>query len=183
MFQADTHRLMSSPIGDFGEPEGSAVLEAPLGSVMIAHSAWWHRQTKNTSSETRTGGDHVQGWGYSRSTAITAPQGEGSGAVRRSGRSNIAAGTKEELLASAGPVMRPLLSHMRCVALDTNPLHHPRSSARLPLTVTCGVLLVAALLGNYTPCYVVPKDDMERQFEALVANTEVIEALDVRDRR
>jgi ectoine hydroxylase-related dioxygenase (phytanoyl-CoA dioxygenase family) len=31
----------------------SQILNAPAGSVLIAHSAWWHRQTANTSPHPR----------------------------------------------------------------------------------------------------------------------------------
>ncbi|DBA89954.1 TPA: hypothetical protein ACH3X2_004442 [Trebouxia sp. C0005] len=33
---------------------GSVTLTAPAGSVLVAHSAWWHRQTKNVSKLPRT---------------------------------------------------------------------------------------------------------------------------------
>jgi len=43
MFQEKSHLLMRRPVYDYSTPPGSQVLECPAGSVLIAHSAWWHR--------------------------------------------------------------------------------------------------------------------------------------------
>ena len=50
MFFPGSHLTMNPPVFDeFDEPDGAQTLCAPSGSVLIAHSAWWHRQTANTS--------------------------------------------------------------------------------------------------------------------------------------
>lgn len=54
MFFPGSHLNMNPPIfEEFSEPEGSDVISAPAGSVLVAHSAWWHRQTANTSPRAR----------------------------------------------------------------------------------------------------------------------------------
>ncbi|EKX44488.1 hypothetical protein GUITHDRAFT_109608 [Guillardia theta CCMP2712] len=51
MFYPGSHEFFSPPnIEQFSTPE---ILTAPAGSVLVAHSAWWHRQTQNKSPNPR----------------------------------------------------------------------------------------------------------------------------------
>ena len=54
MFFPGSHLTMNPPIfDDFDEPEGARILSAQAGAVLVAHSAWWHRQTANRSPRPR----------------------------------------------------------------------------------------------------------------------------------
>ncbi|DBA79812.1 TPA: hypothetical protein ACH3X1_008473 [Trebouxia sp. C0004] len=56
MFMPNSHMQKPEGIEDDieGTSPGSITLTASAGSVLIAHSAWWHRQTKNVSKLPRT---------------------------------------------------------------------------------------------------------------------------------
>ncbi|KAL0050790.1 hypothetical protein WJX82_007295 [Trebouxia sp. C0006] len=56
MFMPNSHIQKPEGIEDDmeGTFPGSMTLTAPAGSVLVAHSAWWHRQTKNVSKLPRT---------------------------------------------------------------------------------------------------------------------------------
>jgi ectoine hydroxylase-related dioxygenase (phytanoyl-CoA dioxygenase family) len=49
MFLPESHEWLQQPDYDFSTPHQSQLLLAPAGSVLIAHGAWWHRQTPNLS--------------------------------------------------------------------------------------------------------------------------------------
>jgi ectoine hydroxylase-related dioxygenase (phytanoyl-CoA dioxygenase family) len=49
MFLPDSHSWLKQPDYDFSTPQHAQLLLAPAGSVLIAHGAWWHRQTRNSS--------------------------------------------------------------------------------------------------------------------------------------
>ena len=58
MFLPGSHLVDGVPdgisAGGMETPPAAQVLIAPAGSVLIAHSAWWHRQTVNRSDAPRT---------------------------------------------------------------------------------------------------------------------------------
>ena len=54
MFLPDSHSWLRQPDYDFSTPQQSQLLLAPAGSVLIAHGAWWHRQTPNLSPLSRS---------------------------------------------------------------------------------------------------------------------------------
>ena len=71
MFLPGSHVADGCPSGI--TPGGSEVPPAamvfgsppePAGTVLIAHSAWWHRQTNNTTSTSRAAllGNYTPGW-------------------------------------------------------------------------------------------------------------------------
>ena len=45
-------------------PASARVSNHPAGTVLIAHSAWWHRQTNNMTTTSRTAllGNYTPGW-------------------------------------------------------------------------------------------------------------------------
>jgi ectoine hydroxylase-related dioxygenase (phytanoyl-CoA dioxygenase family) len=49
MFLPQSHSWLKPPDYDFSTPQQAQLLLAPAGSVLIAHGAWWHRQTPNLS--------------------------------------------------------------------------------------------------------------------------------------
>mmetsp|Transcript_23718 Transcript_23718/g.39016 ORF Transcript_23718/g.39016 Transcript_23718/m.39016 type:complete len:388 (+) Transcript_23718:113-1276(+) len=54
MFLPQTHQLLKPPASNYTNPPGSRVVQAPAGSVLLSHAAWWHRQTRNISGKTRS---------------------------------------------------------------------------------------------------------------------------------
>lgn len=54
MFLPESHSWLQQPEYDFSTPQQSQLLVAPAGSVLIAHGAWWHRQTPNLSPAPRS---------------------------------------------------------------------------------------------------------------------------------
>ena len=54
MFWPGSHSWLQQPDYDFSTPEDAQLLLAPAGSVLIAHGAWWHRQTPNASPRPRS---------------------------------------------------------------------------------------------------------------------------------
>ena len=54
MFLPGSHLTPQTTSGGFEDVAGQRVLEEPAGTVLIAHSAWHHRQTINRSAASRT---------------------------------------------------------------------------------------------------------------------------------
>jgi ectoine hydroxylase-related dioxygenase (phytanoyl-CoA dioxygenase family) len=54
MFLPDSHSWLQPPDYDFSTPQQAQLLLAPAGSVLVAHGAWWHRQTPNLSQLPRS---------------------------------------------------------------------------------------------------------------------------------
>mmetsp|Transcript_3728 Transcript_3728/g.8072 ORF Transcript_3728/g.8072 Transcript_3728/m.8072 type:complete len:161 (-) Transcript_3728:58-540(-) len=57
MFAPRSHELLTTPPYSFDLPHSftgnGELLQAPVGSVLVAHGAWWHRQTINKSEQPR----------------------------------------------------------------------------------------------------------------------------------
>jgi ectoine hydroxylase-related dioxygenase (phytanoyl-CoA dioxygenase family) len=54
MFWPHSHTWLQPPEYSFAAPPEAQLLLAPAGSVLIAHGAWWHRQTANASPQPRS---------------------------------------------------------------------------------------------------------------------------------
>jgi ectoine hydroxylase-related dioxygenase (phytanoyl-CoA dioxygenase family) len=54
MFLPGSHLKPQSTSGGFEDIAGQCILNEPAGTVLIAHSAWHHRQTTNVSADSRT---------------------------------------------------------------------------------------------------------------------------------
>eukprot|EP00276_Gloeochaete_wittrockiana_P009671 CAMPEP_0184645984 /NCGR_PEP_ID=MMETSP0308-20130426/2616_1 /TAXON_ID=38269 /ORGANISM="Gloeochaete witrockiana, Strain SAG 46.84" /LENGTH=279 /DNA_ID=CAMNT_0027075579 /DNA_START=1711 /DNA_END=2550 /DNA_ORIENTATION=+ len=54
MFWPQSHKRLTLPENRDSTPPEAQLLLGKAGSVFLAHSAWWHRQTKNVSLSTRS---------------------------------------------------------------------------------------------------------------------------------